>query len=135
MVLSVLDENRRVPESRGDPVWGRPPASEATAKSAICGDMSTDQRAKLAITPRDVSTHPIAELIVEAMARGRNAVGIWQDLTDDHGFDARYAVASMASSGAWHVPRSSALGNVPRRRRPRKRVGKTYYRGAGPQIG
>jgi len=30
------------------------------------------------------------EIIAEALARGRNAVAIWQDLVDDHGFPARY---------------------------------------------
>lgn len=34
---------------------------------------------------------PYRELIVEALGRGRNAVAIWQDLVDDHGFAARYA--------------------------------------------
>ena len=28
---------------------------------------------------------------MEAVGRGRNAVAIWQDLVDDHGFTARYA--------------------------------------------
>jgi hypothetical protein len=31
------------------------------------------------------------ELIVEALRRGRNAMAIWQDLVDHHGFDGRYA--------------------------------------------
>jgi hypothetical protein len=31
------------------------------------------------------------EIIAEALARGRNALAIWQDLVDDHGFAARYA--------------------------------------------
>ncbi len=30
-------------------------------------------------------------MIVEAVARGRNAMAIWQDLVDDHGFRSRYA--------------------------------------------
>lgn len=30
-------------------------------------------------------------VIVDALGRGRNAVAIWQDLVDDHGFAARYA--------------------------------------------
>jgi hypothetical protein len=30
-------------------------------------------------------------VIVEALARGRNAMGIWQNLVDDHGFRCRYA--------------------------------------------
>ena len=34
---------------------------------------------------------PYRALIAEAVARGRNAMAIWQDLVDDHGFAARYA--------------------------------------------
>ena len=33
---------------------------------------------------------PYWELIVAALARGRNAMGIWQDLVDGHGFGGRY---------------------------------------------
>jgi hypothetical protein len=29
--------------------------------------------------------------MAEALARGRNAMAIWQDLVDDHGFPGRYA--------------------------------------------
>jgi transposase len=34
---------------------------------------------------------PYRELIAEAVGRGRNAVAIYQDLVDDHGFTAKYA--------------------------------------------
>ena len=34
---------------------------------------------------------PYRELIEEAVGRGRNAVAIYQDLVDDHGFTAKYA--------------------------------------------
>jgi transposase len=34
---------------------------------------------------------PYRELIEPAVARGRNAMAIWQDLVDDHGFPGRYA--------------------------------------------
>lgn len=90
----------------GIPVRGRGRPSEATAKPAISGGVSTDFAVKPAI-PREVSTdspraaptrapsasacEPYRELIVEAIGRGRNAVAIWQDLVDDHGFTARYA--------------------------------------------
>ena len=37
------------------------------------------------------SCEPYREIIAEALTRGRNAVAIWQDLVDDHGFPARYA--------------------------------------------
>jgi hypothetical protein len=34
---------------------------------------------------------PYRELIELALARGRNAMAIWRDLVDDHGFSAQYA--------------------------------------------
>ena len=41
--------------------------------------------------PSASACEPYRELIVEALGRGRNAMAIWQDLVDDHGFAARYA--------------------------------------------
>ena len=41
--------------------------------------------------PSASACEPYRELIVEALRRGRNAMAIWQDLVDDHGFTARYA--------------------------------------------
>jgi transposase len=88
----------------GVPVRGRGRRSEAPAKPAIVSPgVSTDPPAKPAIDP-GVSTDsaparaPSAsacaiyrDIITEALARGRNAMAIWQDLVDDHGFTARYA--------------------------------------------
>jgi hypothetical protein len=37
-------------------------------------------------SPRSSACEPFRELITEALARGRNAMAIWQDLVDDHGF-------------------------------------------------
>ena len=87
---------------------GRP--SESKANPAISEEVSTDLGAKPAITSEGVSTDPVRapppppgrapsasacepyrEIIADALARGRNAVAIWQDLVDDHGFPARYA--------------------------------------------
>jgi transposase len=80
-------------------------------KPAISGGVSTDSGgSKPAISP-GVSTdsgrppwpprpgrapaasacEPFREVIAEALARGRNAVAIWQDLVDGHGFGAGYA--------------------------------------------
>ncbi len=36
--------------------------------------------------PSASACEPYREIIAEALARGRNAVAIWQDLVDDHGF-------------------------------------------------
>lgn len=41
--------------------------------------------------PSASACEPFREVIVDALARGRNAMAIWQDLVDDHGFRARYA--------------------------------------------
>ena len=62
-------------------------------KPAISGEVSTDS-APVALTGRAPSAsacEPYRELIIEALRHGRNAMAIWQDLVDDHGFTARYA--------------------------------------------
>jgi transposase len=41
--------------------------------------------------PTASACEPYRELIELALGRGRNAMAIWQDLVDDHGFAARYA--------------------------------------------
>jgi transposase len=41
--------------------------------------------------PTASACDPYRELIEQALARGRNAMAIWQDLVDDHGFPGRYA--------------------------------------------
>ena len=85
---------------------GRP--SESKPKPAISEEVSTDSGGTKPATRVEVSTdlapaprpgrapsasacEPYRELIVEALGRGRNAMAIWQDLVDDHGFVGRYA--------------------------------------------
>jgi transposase len=66
----VSTDPRALSEGLGDvPPWP-PPASRAPTASAC---------------------EPYRELIEQALARGRNAMAIWQDLVDDHGFPGRYA--------------------------------------------
>ena len=81
---------------------GRP--SKETAKPAIStGEVTPDSDppdSKPAITvtsdfgaekPTSPSTcEPFREIIEEALARGRNAKAIWQDLVDTHGFGGSY---------------------------------------------
>jgi hypothetical protein len=64
-----------------------------TPKPATAAHVSTDPRlpAPPGRSPRASACEPYREVIVEALARGRNATAIWQDLVDDHGFPARYA--------------------------------------------
>ena len=91
----------------GIAVRGRGRPGEGPPKAAITTEVSTDSPPPKPATTRAVSTdsmvvaatrapsasacEPYRELVVEALGRGRNAVAIWQDLVDDHGFTARYA--------------------------------------------
>lgn len=85
---------------------GRP--GERTAQPAIPPAVSTDAGQAPPVIPEGVSTdpappspparapsasacEPYRELIADAVGLGRNAMAIWQDLVDDHGFAARYA--------------------------------------------
>src|SRR3989454_10473623 len=95
-------------KAAGIPVRGRGRPSESKPKPAISGEVSTDSRPPKPATRTEASTdlaapplpgrapsasacEPYREIIAEALARGRNAVAIWHDLVDDHGFAARYA--------------------------------------------
>ncbi len=64
----------------------------ALANPATSGAVSTDAQGSAPTrAPSASACEPYRELIAEALGRGRNAVAIWQDLVDDHGFPARYA--------------------------------------------
>ena len=91
----------------GIPVRGRGRPGEGLPKPTITAQVSTDSppanpamrdgvstaSAGVAPTraPSASACEPYRELVVAALGRGRNAVAIWQDLVDDHGFTARYA--------------------------------------------
>jgi transposase len=94
-------------KAAGIPVRGRGRPSESKPKPALSEAVSTDSAPAKAATKAWVSTdsiplqrpsrapsasacEPYRELIAEALGRGRNAMAIWQDLVDDHGFTARY---------------------------------------------
>ena len=89
-------------------VRGRGRPSARPAKPAISPEVSTDSSAAPSPSagmgpavaasadhpnraPRASACEPYRELIVEAVGRGRNAMAIWQDLVDAHGFPAGYA--------------------------------------------
>ena len=95
-------------KAAGIAVRGRGRPGESKSKPAISGEVSTDAGPPKPATKEEVSTdlapvarpgrapsasacEPYRELIVEALSRGRNAMAIWQDLVDAHGFIARYA--------------------------------------------
>jgi transposase len=63
------------------------------SKPAITATVSTDSdpAAPPGRAPSASACEPYRELIADALGRRRNAVAIWQDLVEDHGFPARYA--------------------------------------------
>jgi len=72
---------------------GRPTGSP---KPAISGGVSTDpEAAESRSTPERApcasACEPFREVITTARGRGRNAVAIWQELVDDHAFQAGYS--------------------------------------------
>jgi transposase len=80
--------------------WGRPPPKPAKQTSTDSGtakpakQTSTDPPAwppPPGRSPQASACEPYRELIERAVAQGRHAMAIWQDLVDDHGFPARYA--------------------------------------------
>jgi transposase len=95
-------------KAAGIAVRGRGRPSEAKSKPAISVEVSTDSGGPKAATRAEVSTdspsvprpgrapsasacEPYRDLIIAALGCGRNAMAIWQDLVDDHGFVGRYA--------------------------------------------
>src|SRR5215510_10854420 len=83
----------------------RPPPNPASQMSTDlanpASEMSTDSDGRpVAVSawppptsraPTASACEPYRKLIEQAFARGRNAMAIWQDLVDDHGFPGRYA--------------------------------------------
>jgi transposase len=77
--------------------WGHPPGKPAIGVSTDSGLSSAAQGAappwgpRAQRAPAASACVPYRELIELALARGRNAMAIWRDLVDDHGFPAQYA--------------------------------------------
>jgi transposase len=88
--------------------WGHPrpkpakevsthPAHPASAVSTDLGSLSPGRAAlpewppRSSRAPKASACEPYRELIELALGRGRNAMAIWQDLVDQHGFPGRYA--------------------------------------------
>jgi transposase len=74
--------------------WGRPPAKPAIEVST---DSGAENRLEETAVPAPTDSasasacEPDRELIESALAKGRNAMAIFQDLVDSHGFSGKYA--------------------------------------------
>jgi transposase len=74
--------------------WGRltpaKPAIEVITDSAIDPEVTTDPGSPPGRSPSASACEPYRDLIELGLSRGRNAMAIWQDLVDQHGFQAKY---------------------------------------------
>ena len=77
------------------------PAPAADRGTGDAAPASGDQPSR---APQASACEPYRELIVAALGRGRNAMAIWQDLVDDHGFAARYASVRRFVSSVQQQP-------------------------------
>jgi transposase len=68
-------------------------STDSPSKPATTTEVSTDvpPGETPSRAPTASACEPYRELITQALRHGRNAMAIWQDLVDDHGFEARYA--------------------------------------------
>ena len=73
--------------------WGRGHAKPAIGVSTDSGheDGPTNEAQKPEATSSASACEPYREFIEAELAKGRNAMAIWQDLLDGHGFSDRYA--------------------------------------------
>jgi len=74
----------------GQPNPANDPSTGSNPANGVSTDLSWPRRPGRA--PAASACEPYRELIESALAAGRNAMAIWQDLVDDHGFAAKYAV-------------------------------------------
>jgi transposase len=79
--------------------WGRKPATAAKPAIEVATDPAAEKPPDLATpeaerqpgrSPTSSACEPYREVIELGLSRGRNAMAIWQDLVDDHGFTGRY---------------------------------------------
>ncbi len=77
----------------GRPNPANDPSTDPGQGSKPANEVSTDLTwpARPGRSPAASACEPYRELIESALAAGRNAMGIWQVLVDDHGFTAKYA--------------------------------------------
>src|SRR5512133_1448714 len=80
-----------------DPGAGGNPANDPSTDPFLASKLANEASTDLGWPPRPgrapaaSACEPYREFIEVALASGRNAMAIWQDLVDDHGFAARYA--------------------------------------------
>src|SRR6266436_3975031 len=66
-------------------------AANPAATEGVSTDSASKEWPRPGRAPAASACEPYREVIEEAVSRGRNAMAIWQDLVDDHGFTAGYS--------------------------------------------
>ena len=90
----AISEEVSTDSGRSNPAISEPVSTDFdAAKAAPKAEVSTDSTPvpRPGRAPSASACEPYRELVIEALRRGRNAMAIWEDLVDDHGFAARYA--------------------------------------------
>ncbi len=86
-------------KAAGLPVRSGPPGRRR-GKTGISAQASTDLPPRSwpppSRAPQASACEPYREHVVAALAAGRNAMGIWRDLTDHAGFTGRYAGGALS---------------------------------------
>ncbi len=72
--------------------WGRNPATAAKPAIGVATDPTAENPPDPppGRSPSSSACEPYRDLIELGLSRGRNAMAVWQDLVDDHGFTGRY---------------------------------------------
>ena len=79
------------PDGQASPGEAVGASSEPKPASVVTTDLSVAELERgPRVSPCASACEPYRELIEDAVRRSRNAMAIWQDLVDDHGFEAKY---------------------------------------------
>ena len=85
------------------------PASEVSTDSEVT---ALEREVRPGRAPSSSACEPYREFIEGSLAKGRNAMAIWQDLVDDHGFEHKYASVKRYVKGLRGQRRPEACGII-----------------------
>jgi transposase len=90
LVITGSDGSKPAIEMITGPSGPQPAANSKAATSVITGFLPSEATLALGVQRTASSSEPYREMIERELSRGRNAMGIYQDLVDGHGFTGGY---------------------------------------------
>ena len=90
LVITGSDGSKPAIEVITGPSGPQPVANSKAATSVITGFLPSEATLALGVQRTASSSEPYREMIERELSRGRNAMGIYQDLVDGHGFTGGY---------------------------------------------